>query len=131
MATFGLDSTFSHPIAALDFGSAALLLREVDIHKRLQCALFHDTDCMCLGSIAFGALYESNQPIFLYGHADRLWTMLSTVLYRLCRQYSAGYRSRPTKGTVNGIYDMEMSGRRPQPLQVDYTPYVEIRGTVA
>ncbi|KAK3349833.1 hypothetical protein B0T25DRAFT_549043 [Lasiosphaeria hispida] len=56
MAKFGVDPTFSLPINALAYKTAPLQPGQVDMHKRLRCALFHEADCDCLDSVAFAAL---------------------------------------------------------------------------
>ncbi|KAK0724394.1 hypothetical protein B0H67DRAFT_103593 [Lasiosphaeris hirsuta] len=67
MANFSLDqrfseeearriATFSLPITTLDSQITPLLPERVFMNKRLQCALFHMVDCMCLDSTPFGAL---------------------------------------------------------------------------
>ncbi|KAK5660444.1 hypothetical protein OQA88_12988 [Cercophora sp. LCS_1] len=62
MGKFGLDPTFSLPIGTQVSDTAPLQPLAANgnihgqIHKRLQCALFHAADCNCVYSVAFSAL---------------------------------------------------------------------------
>ncbi|KAK0719175.1 hypothetical protein B0H67DRAFT_660556 [Lasiosphaeris hirsuta] len=56
MARFGVDPTFSLPMNALAYETAPLQPGQVDMHKRLRCALLHEADYDCLDSVAFAAL---------------------------------------------------------------------------
>ena len=57
MARFVVNPTSSLPMHAIAYETAPLQPGQVDIHKRLRCALFHEADCNCLDSVAFAALY--------------------------------------------------------------------------